>query len=55
VTILQQFDGDPRRIARKSQMIAVRNALRLSDAERRPIDGSSSALRLKRRTLTRSL
>jgi hypothetical protein len=55
VTILQQFNGDPRRIARKSRMIAVGNASGLSDAERQPADGSLSAPRLKRRALTRSL
>jgi len=37
-------------------MIAVHDALRLSDAEHQPVDGSSSgALRLERRTLARCL
>jgi hypothetical protein len=43
MTILQRFNGDPPRIARESEMIAVRDIDGRSDAERRPVNFGSLA------------
>jgi hypothetical protein len=43
MTILQRFNGDPPRIARESEMIAVRDIYGRSDAERRPVNFGSLA------------
>jgi hypothetical protein len=47
MTILQRFNGDPPRIARESEMIAVHDLDGRSDAERRPVSFGSSAGRAR--------
>jgi hypothetical protein len=56
VTILQQFDGNPRRIGRRLAMSIAGRKSKYADAKRRPASFEALAsLRFKRSALTSSL